>query len=810
MIGQVPDVLADPVGVIVDLVAGVEPALPRATVVEVVTAVVAGRVTQRRLAAALVERPSLLVDGRSPAPRVVGDLLVGLRTAGAVSISPPCCATCGKPLRTFHRRGQDWFCSVCGPARERCARCGITRRVGSRDRQGRPRCTGCPPDEDGDPTQIVIEVVAGVDPTIPAARVAETVAAVTSQAGQRRQLAWALQDRPGLLTGEGAHAPVPTVLRLIDVLSAEGTGRIVRPACPHCQRVVTLSKFRDGMRSCRNCEAKARAQPCGRCGVLREPATRDAYGRPLCPHCLATDPANQQICVRCGRRRPVNTRGPDGPVCPSCRTAPIRTCAICQRRAPCAISRAPGQPWCRACKQRWARCAGCGTVLPVRGGTRDQPLCATCTRPDPEFWRGCPSCGDPGQLHSRPCPRCRLRHQVTDLLGDAHGTIRSELQPLADNLTGYERPSTVAWWITRPTVRTVLGELAAGQRPLTHVALDEVADTPAMRHLRSVLVATGALPARDEQLARIQRWITRTLDEHATPDTRELLDRYAVWHLLRRLRQRNRDDEATYQQFDLVRRRIRAAIALLDWLAVRGVTLATCRQGDLEAWLTSSDVSDRAETGHFVRWAIAQKISPDLQFAATRWVGPSGPLDHDDRWHQVRRLLHDGTLATHDRVAGLLVLLYAQRASAISCLTIDDVDIDADEATVTLRLGSVPVVLPEPVAILTRDLVATRQGQASIGVTAAATSPWLFPGGQPGRPISADRLGQRLRLIGLRPAQARSTALFQLATELPAAVLARMLGIHIAVAVAWQHLAAGDWTGYAADVARRPDSSTAP
>lgn len=39
--------------------------------------------------------------------------------------------------------------------------------------------------------------------------------------------------------------------------------------------------------------------------------------------------------------------------------------------------------------------------------------------------------------------------------------------------------------------------------------------------------------------------------------------------------------------------------------------------------------------------------------------------------------------------------------------------------------------------------------------------------------------------------------------ELPAAVLARMLGIHIKVAVAWQHASAGDWMTYAADVSRR-------
>jgi hypothetical protein len=30
-----------------------------------------------------------------------------------------------------------------------------------------------------------------------------------------------------------------------------------------------------------------------------------------------------------------------------------------------------------------------------------------------------------------------------------------------------------------------------------------------------------------------------------------------------------------------------------------------------------------------------------------------------------------------------------------------------------------------------------------------------------------------------------------------------MLGIHIKVAVQWQHVSAGDWTSYAADVSRR-------
>jgi len=64
-------------------------------------------------------------------------------------------------------------------------------------------------------------------------------------------------------------------------------------------------------------------------------------------------------------------------------------------------------------------------------------------------------------------------------------------------------------------------------------------------------------------------------------------------------------------------------------------------------------------------------------------------------------------------------------------------------------------------------------------------------------------MGQRLHSLDIQPAAARSAALLQLATELPAAILARTLGIHIAVAVAWQRAAAAHWTTYAAELARR-------
>ena len=128
-----------------------------------------------------------------------------------------------------------------------------------------------------------------------------------------------------------------------------------------------------------------------------------------------------------------------------------------------------------------------------------------------------------------------------------------------------------------------------------------------------------------------------------------------------------------------------------------------------------------------------------------------------------------------------------------------------DEREVRLRLGREPIVLPEPLATLVRQLVVTRSGHATLGDQ--GTSQWLFPGGRPGRPLSRAHLSHRLRELRISPGQARSTALFGLATELPAALLARLLDIHISVAVAWQRASAGDWTSYAADYSRRQHRS---
>lgn len=397
-----------------------------------------------------------------------------------------------------------------------------------------------------------------------------------------------------------------------------------------------------------------------------------------------------------------------------------------------------------------------------------------------------------------------MRRRLDELLRDDTGAIDSQLRTLHEHLASHDRPDTVLAWLNKDTATRTLRELAAGGRALTHAALDELPDDKPLRHLRAVLVATGALAARDEQLARLERWITATIAELPDADERQLLHRYAVWHVLRRLRHRVRDSRATYGQVVAARRNINAAIALLTWLSRRGMTIATAGQGDLEAWITDTDTTSGADAGNFVRWANKQKLT-HLDFPAVKWTGPTGRIDTETRWEQARWLLHDDTLKPEDRVAGLLVLLYAQTAAATSRLTLDHVEFDDNQ--VRLRLGREPVVLPEPVAGLVERLATHPSGHAALGDQ--GTSRWLFRGGQPGRPISSARLTERLRCLGIHAGPSRSTALFGLAAELPAAMLARLLGIHITVAVGWQRASSGDWTNYAADYSRRPARAVA-
>lgn len=116
--------------------------------------------------------------------------------------------------------------------------------------------------------------------------------------------------------------------------------------------------------------------------------------------------------------------------------------------------------------------------------------------------------------------------------------------------------------------------------------------------------------------------------------------------------------------------------------------------------LCTAQPTHRLDAGNFVRWARKQKLTR-LDFAANRWGGPTGVIDTETRWHQARWLLHDDTVKPEDRVAGLLVLLYAQRAADISRLSIDHVHISDDQVHVRRDKTAAPVLDYDPIGRIT-------------------------------------------------------------------------------------------------------------
>ncbi len=107
-------------------------------------------------------------------------------------------------------------------------------------------------------------------------------------------------------------------------------------------------------------------------------------------------------------------------------------------------------------------------------------------------------------------------------------------------------------------------------QPLTHDASTPCHPANPSSTLRSVLAAIGTLPSRDEHLTRLHSWITTTIAARPDPDQQHLLRRYAIWHVLRRLRARLNGADATHHQFVTAKRSIAAAMTLLDRLADDG------------------------------------------------------------------------------------------------------------------------------------------------------------------------------------------------------------------------------------------------
>jgi len=80
----------------------------------------------------------------------------------------------------------------------------------------------------------------------------------------------------------------------------------------------------------------------------------------------------------------------------------------------------------------------------------------------------------------------------------------------------------------------------------------------------------------------------------------------------------------------------------------------------------------------------------------------------------------------------------------------------------------------------------------------ASEDTWLFAGRKAGDHLSADRLRDRLKALGITSRRARHAALLALAARMPAPILAERLGIHPARAALSARLAGAPYADYVA------------
>jgi len=417
------------------------------------------------------------------------------------------------------------------------------------------------------------------------------------------------------------------------------------------------------------------------------------------------------------------------------------------------------------------RCAECAGVAPLA-------VCRTCGAEERPYAGG-------------DCVRCALAERARQLIGDIDGPLHAVYEAIA----AAPQPYSAHNWLRSSAAAAILAELAAGTIPLSHEALDAHHQTRGADYLRHLLVANAVLAPRDDELARLQSWVAGRLHSVDDPARRRLLRSYATWRVLRRARQRAGPNPTARTPTRHAKTCLNTAIAFLSFLDQRGHDLARCTQSDIDAWLTQGPPS-APEVSDFLDWAAARTLTDRFHIP-----GPArrelAVVDDDAHWAIVRRLLHDNDLELGDRVAGSLVLLYGQQLSRIVGLDRDQLSL-TDDATVRLHLGATHIDIPAPLDALLLRLA--REGRPYTGVGSPADTTWLFPGLDPGRPLTASQLGQRLRRLGIDPAAGRRAALSHLAARLPAAMLARLLNISPTTAVRWVRAVGADWTTYAAQI----------
>jgi hypothetical protein len=306
---------------------------------------------------------------------------------------------------------------------------------------------------------------------------------------------------------------------------------------------------------------------------------------------------------------------------------------------------------------------------------------------------------------------------------------------------------------------------------MTHEGLDGVPGKPA-EHLRALLQHHGHLPPRDPYLARFEQWIVTKLTGCPT--------RYA-----------NPSSTSPPGTTCAASAPKPPPVHLPAGRCTRPSRRAsTCTQADVDEWLATGPTTRTAIRTFFL---VAKKTRLNTKVAVQHRAARTSPsLTQDQRLAWINELLIGTSESLPYRVAGMLLLLYAQPLVKVATLKLNIIDEKPDG--MSILLGQRPADVPEPFAQLLRDHIAQRP---HLRTGAGSDSPWLFPSTLAGRHLHPNTVMHRLRDLGVNLLGARNRAIGELVLEVPPSVVAEALGYSPQVAFLHADKAAEPWARYA-------------
>lgn len=417
-------------------------------------------------------------------------------------------------------------------------------------------------------------------------------------------------------------------------------------------------------------------------------------------------------------------------------------------------------------------CPRCGHdgVLPGRGNRTDpRPVCLGCAGIPGNYT--CTTCGTEGEIFRKgQCARCVIRDDLTALMVD-RAVDPATISTIVEILCGVDRPESIYTWKRSPQVQALLAGLASGQIPLSHDGLDSLGRGKHIAHLRSMLEHHGLLPPRDEHLARFESWLAAKLEAIPARAVRAPAEQFATWHHLNRLRRNALPGQTSDGPVRSAKQEITETIKFLTWLHdAHHRTAATCNQQDVNEYLAPGPTTRYLIRTFFV-WAKKSKINKKVE-VAHRQAKTTRTLTQEQRLAWLKELLTGNAESLPYRVAGSLLLLYAQPLVRVAALPTTAIVLTPHELRVSL--GKEPAPVPEPFAGMLRDHLTNRPNLRTTGGT--LDTPWLFPGSHAGKHLDPQSIMHRLRKLGINLLGARNSAIQNLAAEVPPPLVAELLG----------------------------------